>query len=177
MVLYQRIFSRQFHSAYSNMDAGFGAGFLFGNVDKHGRLESDVFDDQEKRQIKGLSSLGVTGIIDDFNTESKKMMEADDFDIVPQSPKAVDYGDQNSDLEDFDDDSATMKNSNRRKRSGNTIGDIIFPSCGPSDDNDIILPSLSAASEVFEVKNEKSVDDSIDSSKKVKDGKRKKTKE
>ena len=42
------------------MDAGFGAGFLFGNVDKHGRLESDVFDDQEKRQIKGLSSLGVT---------------------------------------------------------------------------------------------------------------------
>ena len=60
MVLYQRIFSRQFHSAYSNMDAGFGAGFLFGNVDKHGRLESDVFDDQEKRQIKGLSSLGVT---------------------------------------------------------------------------------------------------------------------
>ena len=105
------------------------------------------------------------------------MMEADDFDMVPQSPKAVDYGDQNSDLEDFDDDSATMKNSNRRKSSGNTIGDIILPSCAPSDDNDIILPSLSAASEVFEVKNEKSVDDSIDSSKKVKDGKRKKTKE
>ena len=29
-------------------------GFLFGNVDESGRLESDIFDDDEKRQLKGL---------------------------------------------------------------------------------------------------------------------------
>lgn len=39
---------------------GLGAGFLFGNVDEHGRLESDVFNDDEKKQLRGLSSMGVT---------------------------------------------------------------------------------------------------------------------
>ena len=41
------------------MASGFGAGFLFGNVDKHGRLESDVFDDEEKKHLTGLTEMGV----------------------------------------------------------------------------------------------------------------------
>merc|ERR1712141_104956 len=167
-------------TAYSNMDAGFGAGFLFGNVDKQGRLESDVFDDQEKRQIKGLSSLGVTGIIDDFNAESKKMMEADDFDMVPQSPKAVDYGDQNPDLEDdFDslDEQIERKGPIRRKSSGNRMGDIILPSCAPSTGADIILPSLSSEPGEIEGKGN-NLDDSLDArNARIKEGKRKKQKE
>ena len=42
---------------------GLGAGFLFGNVDEHVRLESDVFNDDEKKQLRGLSSMGVTWVI------------------------------------------------------------------------------------------------------------------
>ena len=45
---------------------GLGAGFLFGNVDEHGRLESDVFNDDEKKQLRGLSSMGVTWVLSLF---------------------------------------------------------------------------------------------------------------
>ena len=72
------------------MADNFGAGFLFGNVDKEGRLESDdVFDDDEKKHLAGLSSITVGGVIDQFNKESKKLLGDDDhgYDMVPPSPK------------------------------------------------------------------------------------------
>lgn len=30
-------------------------GFLFGNIDEHGRLESDFLDEEAKRQVTSLS--------------------------------------------------------------------------------------------------------------------------
>ena len=64
----------------------FGAGFLFGNVDKEGRLESDdVFDDDEKKHLSGLSSIAVGGVIDEYNKESAKLIKGDEhgYDMVP----------------------------------------------------------------------------------------------
>lgn len=30
-------------------------GFLFGNIDEHGRIESDILNDEEKKYVGGLS--------------------------------------------------------------------------------------------------------------------------
>merc|ERR1711920_539108 len=83
----------------------FGAGFLFGNVDKEGRLETDdVFDDDEKKHLAGLSSIAVGGVIDEYNKESEKLIKGDNhgYDMVPPSPKAVDYSTISDDELDFD---------------------------------------------------------------------------
>jgi len=66
-------------------------GFLFGNVDNSGRLESDVFDDEEKKHLSGLSSLGVSNMITKLNEESKSNMVMEDYAIPPPSPMAIDY--------------------------------------------------------------------------------------
>merc|ERR1711990_110606 len=153
----------------SKMD-GLGAGFLFGNVDEHGRLESDVFNDDEKKQLRGLSSMGVTGLIEEYDKEAKKLVDDDDFDMVPQSPMAVDYSQIDSEAEDFDEiktEKSSKPNSTRRKSSGSC--DIILPSCAPSS-GDIILPSIGGNSELS---SRDSVSETPDGSKKPKDKKKK----
>jgi transcription initiation factor TFIID subunit 1 len=66
-------------------------GFLFGNVDEKGRLESDVFDESEKKQLAGLSEMGVGSMLSQLDKESRNCMADVDYAIPPPSPMAVDY--------------------------------------------------------------------------------------
>ena len=90
----------------------------------------------------------------------------DDFDMVPQSPMAVDYSQIDSEAEDFD-EIEKKPQSTRRKSSGSC--DIILPSCAPSS-GDIILPSIGGNSEIS---SRDSVSETPDGSKKPKDKKKK----
>ena len=93
------------------------------------------------------------------------LVDDDDFDMVPQSPMAVDYSQIDSEAEDFDE--VEKKPSTRRKSSGSC--DIILPSCAPSS-GDIILPSIGGNSELS---SRDSVSETPDGSKKPKDKKKK----
>lgn len=110
-------------------------GFLFGNVDESGRLESDVFDDEEKKQLEGLSTLGMNNILCKLDEEGRTGMVVEDYAIPPPSPMAVDYSNI-SDNEAIDEDPF----DNRREN------DIILPS---------LLPSSSLDNESIESKDDK----------------------
>ena len=123
----------------------FGAGFLFGNVDKEGRLESDdVFDDDEKKHLAGLSSITMGGVIDEYNRESKKLISDEDRDFIPPSPKAVDYSNISDDDLDFDE-----KPSEGKSKTEDSVMDIILPTISKED---IILPSMTDSETASEQK-------------------------
>ena len=50
--------------------------FLFGNIDSHGELESDVFDDECKKHLDSLSRLGlgnqIRQVTDDADDEDEE---------------------------------------------------------------------------------------------------------
>ena len=71
------------------MEEGLGTSFLFGNVDKAGRLEGDVFDESEKRNLGRLSQImggGTSKMLNDLDKEARHNMDIQDYDQPPPSP-------------------------------------------------------------------------------------------
>ncbi|XP_055631687.1 transcription initiation factor TFIID subunit 1 isoform X2 [Toxorhynchites rutilus septentrionalis] len=97
------------------------AGFLFGNVDEHGRLENDFLDEEAKQQLSSLSRMGLSSLLADLmpdeaekpimNSDSDDSSSSDDrryYDndddnnsFKMKAEDAVDYSDINELAEDL----------------------------------------------------------------------------
>lgn len=81
------------HGTMSSM-----TGFLFGNIDEKGDLTEDFLDEESKRHLGSLSSLGGIGVMVKEITEDEENDRQDDDDSMSEdfsakSPTAVDYSD------------------------------------------------------------------------------------
>ncbi|XP_065160409.1 transcription initiation factor TFIID subunit 1 isoform X2 [Atheta coriaria] len=89
-------------------DSGEGVnltGFLFGNIDEAGQLDSDVFDEDTQRQLGSLGKLGLGSILNDLIAEENDQdngIEDDNNDSTdsdaktdPKFSSAVDFSDIN----------------------------------------------------------------------------------
>ncbi|ELU04183.1 hypothetical protein CAPTEDRAFT_225982 [Capitella teleta] len=73
-------------------------GFLFGNIDKHGQLEEDLLDEDSKRQLGELSSLGMGSMVNEITEENNSNGSDEDLNegmSVKNLDSAVDYSDIN----------------------------------------------------------------------------------
>ncbi|EAT42378.1 AAEL006082-PA [Aedes aegypti] len=79
------------------------AGFLFGNVDEHGRLENDFLDEEAKQHLSSLSRMGLSSFLADVLTDGteKAPVEHSDSD---DSSSSDDHR-----YDDNDDDNANYK--------------------------------------------------------------------
>ncbi|XP_065085735.1 transcription initiation factor TFIID subunit 1-like isoform X2 [Ochlerotatus camptorhynchus] len=79
------------------------AGFLFGNVDEHGRLENDFLDEEAKQHLSSLSRMGLSSFLADVLTDGteKPPFENSDSD---DSSSSDDHR-----YDDHDDDNANYK--------------------------------------------------------------------
>ena len=70
-------------------------GFLFGNIDKEGKLEADILDDESKRQLSTLGRLGFMSMLQKVIKEEDQNQDAaaDSEDDAAKSPTAQDYSD------------------------------------------------------------------------------------
>ena len=71
-------------------------GFLFGNIDKEGKLEADILDDESKRQLATLGRFGFMSMLQNvINEEDPASRESngDSEDDGVKSPTAEDYSD------------------------------------------------------------------------------------
>lgn len=71
-------------------------GFLFGNIDKEGKLEADILDDESKRQLATLGRFGFMSILENVIREDdsgSKDNSVDSEDDGAKSPTAEDYSD------------------------------------------------------------------------------------
>lgn len=70
-------------------------GFLFGNIDKEGKLEADILDDESKRQLATLGRMGLMSILENVIREddSGSKDNSTDEDDGAKSPTAEDYSD------------------------------------------------------------------------------------
>ncbi|XP_053671796.1 transcription initiation factor TFIID subunit 1 [Anopheles nili] len=71
------------------------AGFLFGNVDEHGRLDGDFLDEEAKQQLSSLSRMGLSSFLAD-------VLQDDDAEKPPRS--------------DSDSDDSSSSDDDRRRR-------------------------------------------------------------
>ena len=90
-------------------------GFLFGNIDKEGKLDTDILDDESKRQLSTLGRMGFMSILENVIREddsNNKDHSTDSEDDGAKSPTAEDYSDINELAEDeggpYVDDSVLM---------------------------------------------------------------------
>lgn len=61
-----------------NNDEGVNlAGFLFGNIDESGQLESDVFDSESQKYISSLGRLGLGSFIREVFSENNEEEDAE----------------------------------------------------------------------------------------------------
>ncbi|XP_053696319.1 transcription initiation factor TFIID subunit 1 isoform X2 [Sabethes cyaneus] len=98
------------------------AGFLFGNVDEHGRLENDFLDEEAKQHLSSLSRMGLSSFLADvltdgtekrveLNSDSDDSSSSDDHrrydddddtsNYKQKAEDAVDYSDINELAEDL----------------------------------------------------------------------------
>uniref|UniRef100_A0A1Q3F465 Transcription initiation factor TFIID subunit n=1 Tax=Culex tarsalis TaxID=7177 RepID=A0A1Q3F465_CULTA len=56
------------------------AGFLFGNVDEHGRLENDFLDEEAKQHLSSLSRMGLSSFLADVLTDGTEKPQQQDSD-------------------------------------------------------------------------------------------------
>ncbi|CAK8683677.1 unnamed protein product [Clavelina lepadiformis] len=140
-------------------------GFMFGNIDNHGNLENDVFDEKSKTHLMQLSTLaGLGDFVNEITKESgniqHKAPPGEDFRVVA-APDAIDY----STIDELADDngvSADMKQASSAIQKGSDGTDDydapdssdtnlnIFKQPSPSkykqskhsSESDIILPSI-----------------------------------
>lgn len=78
-------------------------GFLFGNIDREGKLEADILDDESKRQLATLGRFGFMSMLENVIKEDdsgSKNHSSDDEDEGRKSPTAEDYSDINELAED-----------------------------------------------------------------------------
>jgi transcription initiation factor TFIID subunit 1 len=78
-------------------------GFLFGNIDKEGKLEADILDEESKRQLGTLGRFGLMSILQNVIREDdsgSKDQSTDSEDDGTKSPTAEDYSDINELAED-----------------------------------------------------------------------------
>ena len=69
-------------------------GFLFGNIDKEGKLEADILDDESKRQLATLGKFGLMSMLQNVIKEDDQNGEPSaDSDNDLKSPTAEDYSD------------------------------------------------------------------------------------
>jgi len=69
---------------------GILAGFLFGNIDESGNLETDILDEESKNQLSQLANLGVLQGIGDIGTGSDDI-QGSSQDYSTKSLDSVDY--------------------------------------------------------------------------------------
>ncbi|XP_055958756.1 transcription initiation factor TFIID subunit 1 isoform X2 [Patella vulgata] len=84
------------HSSSQDQAVSSLTGFLFGNIDKKGELEEDFLDEESKRHLGSLNSLGglqsmVREITEEAQPGSESQSEDTDYDA--KSPTAVDFSD------------------------------------------------------------------------------------
>lgn len=70
-------------------------GFLFGNIDEHGRLENDFLDPESKRNLHQLNHLGIGSMWKEITDD----VEADDSNDADHSPRGGDEESAQSDEE------------------------------------------------------------------------------
>ncbi|XP_061189439.1 transcription initiation factor TFIID subunit 1-like isoform X1 [Saccostrea echinata] len=80
-------------------------GFLFGNIDEKGDLTEDFLDEESKRHLGSLSSLGGIGVMVKEITEVQGEDEQNDYenvseDFTAKSPSAIDYSDINETVDE-----------------------------------------------------------------------------
>ena len=90
-------------------------GFLFGNIDKEGKLEADILDDESKRQLATLGRFGFMSMLQNVINEEEptnRESNGDSEDDGVKSPTAEDYSDITELAEDeggpYVDDSVLM---------------------------------------------------------------------
>ncbi|CAH1777107.1 unnamed protein product [Owenia fusiformis] len=83
-------------------------GFLFGNIDDHGQLEDDLLDEESKRHLGGLNSLGGLGTLVQEIKENEDLTDQSQDDTDVKAESAVDYSDIKEVAEDVPQYSATM---------------------------------------------------------------------
>ncbi|KAL5010007.1 hypothetical protein ScPMuIL_012312 [Solemya velum] len=72
--------------------------FFFGNIDEKGELEEDFLDEESKRHLGSLSSLGGLGSMVKEITEDRSTADDNDFEL--KADNAVDFSDINETLEE-----------------------------------------------------------------------------
>ncbi|XP_041357029.1 transcription initiation factor TFIID subunit 1-like isoform X3 [Gigantopelta aegis] len=82
-------------------------GFLFGNIDKKGELEEDFLDEESKRHIGSLSTLGGMGsmvkeLTEDIDEDAKdsNVKDEETGNYEQKSPTAIDFSDINETLQE-----------------------------------------------------------------------------
>ncbi|XP_052795206.1 transcription initiation factor TFIID subunit 1-like [Mya arenaria] len=72
-------------------------GFLFGNIDERGELEGDFLDEESKRHLSSLTSMGIGSLVQEITNDVGSPQEEDlqsaDFDM--KATDAVDFSDIN----------------------------------------------------------------------------------
>merc|ERR1712018_211715 len=91
-------------------------GFLFGNIDRDGKLEDDFLDENSKKKLGGLSTvLGLKSIIEEEASKastSDSKVESEDYEEGSKVPDAEDYSTINEALTDdssSDEEEVTVK--------------------------------------------------------------------
>ncbi|XP_058465400.1 transcription initiation factor TFIID subunit 1 isoform X2 [Malaya genurostris] len=79
------------------------AGFLFGNVDEHGRLENDFLDEEAKQHLSSLSRMGLSSFLADVLTDGTEKPVAENSDSDDSSSS------DDRRYDDNDDDHANYK--------------------------------------------------------------------
>ncbi|XP_045464560.1 transcription initiation factor TFIID subunit 1 isoform X2 [Harmonia axyridis] len=85
-------------------------GFLFGNIDESGHLESDILDSESQKYLSSLGKLGLGSFLKEVFNENDASTQEDSFepnninayDEESKSPSAVDFSDINELAEEFE---------------------------------------------------------------------------
>ncbi|KAL3880165.1 hypothetical protein ACJMK2_032430 [Sinanodonta woodiana] len=92
--------SEEEHEGDQRTDVSVFTGFLFGNIDEKGDLEEDFLDEESKRHLSSLSSLGIGSMVKEITDDqasdetSDKNDDASDYDDK-KAINAVDFSDIN----------------------------------------------------------------------------------
>ncbi|KAL4230237.1 Transcription initiation factor TFIID subunit 1 [Mactra antiquata] len=83
-------------------------GFLFGNIDEKGELEEDFLDEESKKHLGSLSSLGIGSLVreitdDTYQNEELSDLSSSSTDYDRKASDAVDFSDINEMVDDEED--------------------------------------------------------------------------
>lgn len=109
-------------------------GFLFGNIDRHGRLENDFLDQETCSRISTLASMGVGAYVDELKDETVSLPIPPSKDSSEKAADAIDFFNIPTEDDDYEDCII-----NKNTQSSNTTTLIINPTTtteSPKKDGD-----------------------------------------
>lgn len=92
-------------------------GFLFGNVDESGRLESDVFDSETQRQLASLGRLGLGSLLQEMMGD----VQADEKDEHSESDDELNENKPTTNGNDNEHTAEELKNDNFDQKSPSAV--------------------------------------------------------